>query len=593
MEDTYDNYDSLYNCASENELRQIVSSHIDQVLKVIYNNISDDGFDINLNLSQIHSLTLMDFGIIASGFMGINNFEVFANQFNEQTLKKMINGTFVIKELTLKEATELIQKSGNQPKVKKDRSQVTTLYTIQDAKYVVVQKNGKNTLVLQTPPLDYEFDVSHKITLPEVFARVRNALAHGLPYEVDSRMFLFFDNGHVRFSKMWLRGYSELFARVASVIDAKKLKSAMLEESQKSENALNSFDEINKMLSAVKGHFPKEIISTFFRVNNFVRYRLNQMPNFFNESTERKIEILVNIIDKNPNFLVGTSESINPSIIYSLQQLVANELEKRDEIALPNEDDDVLDRADAFLDSQALEEIKKRYERLGQKYKNNYHKLVELKAKFEQEVAQFQSKINGYSQEIENKLKLSSAQMELFDPSVLKDLPIEVAVNTVSLMGFNSLVFSSFYEDLLSKTDYKNLSPAQEQFFNRFNLDKLSYESNGRTFGAPYSNEDKCFILRTIRHAISHGFITYQIPNVKQGQTGSFKNAIMSFYIEDGRGTVSATVQDFYELFADEDFTKERSKTIITGEIKPIQDDIPEKYRVKKPSTGPGDNGEN
>ena len=569
---------------TESEERCIMCERLNKIYYKLYEAIGENGFDVNLDLDEIYSGVLIDFSLNAAGFLSVQNFDYLAESLKESDIKKLLGGTFLLKQLSGDEIESLTDGIQTKTVDKKDHKQ-TTLYSIQDGKYYIHTKNGKNTLVLKTPPATYNFKHNIKPTPAEFFHKIRNLLAHSVQYKSSSRILLFSNEGYIELSKMWLRGYSEMFVRDAKTFDTKHAKQTMLAELEATGNTLQNIDDINKALSSIKRYFPPEVVSSFFRVNNLVRYRLEYQQEFFKQSLEDKVDTLIQIIDKNPNLLTQTSETINPVIIYNLQQLMSNELSKRGVRAELNEDDDIWQRSD---------EADKEYADFERKYKfimamaegKKDAKSRALLNNSQKELERIMAKNDAIERDLDIREKLEFAHMSLYDEQKLKYLPVEVAVNVITLMGYNNIISSGFYEDTLAETDFTKLTPAQKSFFERFDLDAVTYTSKGRTFKQPYSPETNCFILTAIRNAISHGFMTYHLPPLKSGQKASFKDAKITFYLDWQDITVTATVDEFYKIFSSGEFEKKRPQSVVTGRVVEVLYQAPEDTEANSDKSG-------
>ena len=268
---------------------------------------------------------------------------------------------------------------------------------------------------------------------------------------------------------------------------------------------------------------------------------------------EEKVETLVQIIEKNPNYLTSANETINPRIIYNLQQLVSHELTKRQAKSQLNEDDEVFETVSRL--KKEYEDFNKQYE-LIKKVKNPNPAIIQSLIK---KCDSLDAKRKGIEQTLLAREKLESANMELYNASDLENLSVEVAVNLIALMGYNSLVSSAFYEDIIAQSDLNNLSNEQKRSFKDINLDNLSYSYGTKKFSTPYNDENKIYILSAIRNAICHGLISFQLPPIQNDKASTFEDVQVTFYRDRDDSVVSGTVKDFYEIFSSEFFTKRKT----------------------------------
>jgi hypothetical protein len=123
------------------------------------------------------------------------------------------------------------------------------------------------------------------------------------------------------------------------------------------------------------------------RAWNVKMFALEEFEKQFPFKVGDKVEILLNILEKNPNFLKQPNETINPHIIYNLQQIVSRELEKREakndiyeeseigkELDALEKEYDSLSKRLAFLNSQ--KEVK------GSLYLDGLKRCKEVDAKY-------------------------------------------------------------------------------------------------------------------------------------------------------------------------------------------------------------------
>ncbi len=558
---------------TESEERIILSRGQNQIFERIYQNISSNGFDTNINFDGIETGKLIDFSLSAAGFLSVQNFENLESTLHDSDIKKIIGGTFKLKILTPREVEELTTGIKTHTNNRKNHS-TTALFTIQDGKYSIVSKNGRNVLTLQTPPIEYQFKGVEKLEPRELFRRVRNLLAHSVQYKSNSKILLFSNDGCIEISKMWLRGYSELFVSSSETFDTLKAKIMLTKELQQTGNYLESFEDINKGLSAIKSIFPPEIVTNYYRVNNFVNFRLKYQPDFFKKPIDEKIEMLIQLLEKNPNFLTGSNETINPSIVYNIQQLVSDTLKERKVSTTLNPDDDIYARQAEILEKiSAFNRKYKMYEMVSEKKKDPKHLGILLS--LEKEVTKLSAEFDGINREIENRKKMESSSMILYNTEDIRNLPVEVASNVVALLGYNNLITSGFFEDTLAKTDINTLTPEQEKFFNKINLNNIICSQYGQKFSKPYNAESICLILTFIRNSISHGMISYRFPSLKSGQVADFKDVELTFYLDRQDIMVTASVDEFYKLFMSGSFTMKRPKEVITGYINEVKTTSP------------------
>lgn len=561
---------------TESEAKCIYAESLNDLLVRIYQHIEKNGFNTDLFLEDFQSEELINFGIATTGFLSVQNFEQLIGTLKDSEIDNIIGGTFNLKKLSYREAADITRKCDAKPTQTKNKGTKTPLYKIQDSSYSIVSKNGKNTLVLKTPEVEYFTTATNPITTKDVFHMIRNLTAHSTSYKAGSKIIFYTEDGYLELPRMWFRGYSELFVNNLSQFDTEKAKTILHSELPKQGNYLESFDDINKALSAIKGLFDKEIVSNFFRVNNFVKYRLTYQPDFFERPLEEKIEILVQIIEKNPNYLTKPSETINPSIIYNLQQLVSRELAKRDVKAQLNSDDPLFEESEQLAAEYA--DFQRQYNFVMQN-KNPKPALLQHLIKKLEELDARKARLLAT---IENREKLESAHMELYSAEELEFLPIEVAVNVIALMAYNSLVTSGYYEDVLSTADYKNLSTEHKRFVNGLNLDELTYHYQDKKFSTPFAADNKYYILSAMRNAICHGLISYELPTAKKGEAADFTSAKITFYLDREDIMVSGTVESFFKLLSSAEFFKTRPESMLSKPIAMMKKSLPDLPKFPK-----------
>lgn len=577
---------------TESELRAALAANQNEILSRVYSNINTDSFNTNLPLEDISSEHLKDFWVYTSGFLGVQNFEALVDSLSEQQIADILSGKFTLKDLTKQELRDTLETAKKVSVLKGGMPKTVDLYTIQDGTYRI-EKNSKESgkespasLTLKTRELYYMSD-RDDLNIPpsQIFHIVRNVLVHSTPYINGSKLYLFTgnnDDDSIEITKMWLRGYAELFAQSEVSLDELAIQERIVEIMEEQNNFLNDHKEVNQLLSELKNNFSPDIQKNFFRVNNFVKQRLEYYDDYYLKDLPSKVKILSLIIAKNPNFLTGPTETINPSILYNLQQVVSQELTTRSVTAFDDEDDPLY---------QKLLETYAKYEKAVEDYNNfkyskSYNKRSILATK-DKAIMILRQQVRVQIERLKHRMTLESAHMNLYDSAGLQYLPVEVAVNTVCLMGYNNLVTSAFYEDLLAKTDYQNMNINQDKFFSDFDMSAISYTYHGKKIRDITDPERVAFVINCIRNSLVHGTMFYSLPSKKQDVELSFKDALLSFYDEHADTTVTARVDDFYKLFCSDGFTKQRHKSIITGPIIELPDPNENKENSSQNSNNP------
>lgn len=557
---------------TESQARCYIADSMRYILYKMYKNISDVGVLTKLDLSDFIDQELIHFGLIATGFLSMQTFET--DDITDKDYDKIIGGTFNLRDLTREETARIVNHYGAKF-VDSKKGLKASLCKIQGASYSITSKNGRNTLVLRTPEPELHTPKAEPISTLDFFKLIRNLTAHSVFLKNGDNIVYHTNDGYVSIPNMWMRGYSELFVRKRPAFNAKAAREILYTVLPEQGNNLETEQDINKALSSIKHLFDADTLKHFYRVNNFVNSRIKYQPVFFKVKLSDRIEILINILEKNPNFLKQANETINPLIIYNLQQLVSHELEERETKNGIYEGSNLHKEMEELI--AEYDALQKRIAFIRAQKKPNISLLQDGIKRSEE----LQAKHATLTARIEQHEKLSSSNMDFYDPNDLQYLPIETSVNIIALMAYSDLVISSFYEDTLRNTDYTNLSNAQKQFFSGFTFNNISYihKGNKTTVKDP---TDVCFTLRAIRNAICHGLISFRFNSLKQGETSNFKNVEITFYSDIEDIQVVGSVQDFFELFAPNTFTQEKTPAIMTQPSPPMRNSVEDIPKVKR-----------
>lgn len=557
---------------TESTARTYIADAIRYALFKLFENINENGYRTNVDLSELTDEELMNFYLATTGFMSLQNFETILSSIETRELEKIIGGTFNLRPLSKEETQDFLNFYSASFKTHKDYL-TASLCSIHDANYSIKSKYTKNTLVLKTPQPEFHSNNAKSISNLDFFKVIRNLTAHGMFYKSGPDIVYFKDDEYVSIPKMWLRGYSELFVRQKPAFDSNLAREILLTKLPETNNKMSNEAEINKALSLIRNLFDADTLKNFYRVNNFVNSRLKYQPVFFKVRLEDKVEILINILETNPNFIKQASETVNPLIIYNLQQLISKELENREAKTDLTENNTIMNEmADIY---QEYQKLKKQMDYLEQQKHNKAIFNISKK-----KLDAFSAKHKSLEAKMKSHEKLASSNMDFYDPDNLQYLPVEVSVNLIALLAYTDLVVSSFYEDTLSNTDYNNLTNAQKHFFSNFDLSKLTYIYKGKKYEIK-DPTSTCFALRAIRNAICHGLISYKFPSLKQNTTSSFGNTEITFYSDIEDIQVVGSVEDLFNLFACNEFTKERNPNILTQESPIVHTKLPEIPKIK------------
>lgn len=569
--------DELINSTNSNEkisesiARSCIADSIRYTLVKLFYNISENKYHTGVDFSDLSDDELIEFSLATTGFMSLQNFESMSNSIDDRELDKIIKGTFNLRPLTKEETDRFLEFYNTKFKTHKDHL-VAPLCNIQDSNYSIKSKYTKNNLVLTTPEPEYHSNKTKSISSSDFFKIIRNLTAHGMFYLNGPNVVYFKDDDYIAVPKMWLRGYSELFVKQKPEFDSALAREILIKKLPETNNTLSNEAEINKALSLIRNLFNADTLKNFYRVNNFVNSRLKYQPIFFKVSLEDKIELLINILEANPNFIKQANETINPIIIYNLKQLVSQELEDRETKTDPSQNLDI---------QKGVMEIITEYEILQKQiefYKTQ--KNISLYNDAIKKCDAFLAKNKALKDKIASHEKLSTSNMDFYDPNNLQYLPIETSVNLIALLAYTDLVVSSFYEDTLKNTDYNNLTDAQKHFFSNFDLSKLTYIYKGKKYEIK-DPTNTCYALRAIRNAICHKLISYKFPSLKQNETASFKDVELTFYSDIEDIQVVGSIDAFFEILANNNFTKERNSNVITQESPQVRVSVPDIPKIK------------
>ena len=564
------------------ERRKIAKNQI-QLLDALYKSVTDDGFNTEIDLKDFKTSDLKDFWIYTSGFLCLNKYEKY--DFSGQEIDDIFNGEFALLELDRKKREELLSSYGKKMP-QNGYSFIIPLETIQDGRFTVKIRCGKyiapaGMLVLNTEQPTFESEIATYLTNSEKMAAVRNTFAHNTPFISGNTLIFRRYDGDLCVSKMWLRGLIETYANKYAVFNYEAAKQHLTNTLAKQGNYIVSNQDIDIALTTMKDFFDPVARDNFHRINTLIKARIQYIPDFFNLRFDKKTEILASLCANNQVYFEIVNGTSNPVIIYTLQKVVAKELERRKESSILTDEEmddfktkltDLQNQINGF--SEAFTTLQKKVE----KNRNSIPILNMLRKENERLYRGFKlvsHQLDTETNKFLNMIKLESASMDTMNIDQLSGSSLEVAFNIMCLMGFNQLVTSAFYDDLLAKTDFNDLNSDQVKFFNSFDLSKFSL--NGR----PIENTatTKAYILLCLREALCHqnfgeGYGAYYcVPGLKQNQTKSFKDIKVTFKAKRQNAEISATLDDYYKLFMSERFLRDRKENIITGNVEIIDND--------------------
>ncbi len=541
-------------------IRTIVAFSQNKILNKLFENISEDRFDLNVDLDDFSNENLNDFWLYSTGFLSVQNFENIIDEMTDEEVDNISDGNFLLRRLTNEEATALVESAGK--KIPRSGvSHIIDLYTIQDGTYYVKKSISRpfsskeykpSSLGLRTKEVEYfyYFDEDAGITNRQILKIIRNLLVHTAPYVNGSKLALLGKREQIYFTKMWLRGYAELFSLKQVKIDAQKIEEHL--KQNLNENTISNSQDLDKALSMIKEFFPEDVVKQFFRVNNFVKLRTAYYDNFYAKDIDEKIKIIASICSNNPKYISGSNGGLEPSIIYNIQQVVARELSNRGVKASLSDED-----IESLKYRQLEDEYKDFIEQTKQLQKLSYNSsFAQTKYKrLNQQLKSIENRFNAQEKLLINRLKLESSHAELHGLYGLENLPVEVAVNLVCLMGYNNLVTSAFYEDLLDNQE-SELDNKQKAFFDQFDFSKINVKFYDKKMPKDYTAEEKKYLLTCLRDAICHNQISYTLPPAKKDSNLNFKDVELCFTADWLRTSISGKVIDFFNLFNSKAFTQ-------------------------------------
>ena len=241
--------------------------------------IKNDKFDLNVDLSSIPAESIRDFWVYTAGFLGVQNFDQIISSLPENEIDSIVSGKFLLKELTDSEADKLATSAGTKIN-KRGFGSKTPLYTIQDGNYYIlknlpIDRIGKRYITCISLETDgvklFTNRDDIEMTNEQAMHVIRNLMVHTTPYINGTRVNLFEENDdYFQISKMWLRGYSELFSQKSNVVKKETLKQIFESKLPVQANYLENLQDVHSALTLVKDCFGKENSDSNFRVHNFI-----------------------------------------------------------------------------------------------------------------------------------------------------------------------------------------------------------------------------------------------------------------------------------------------------------------------------------
>ena len=538
-----------------------IAKNIHGIIRKIIKGIDQNGVTTNLDFSDVELEQLKDFWLYASGFISMSNKSYLEKVFPSRQIDSIIQGKFFLKSISFQQAQNLV-KAAKKPRIKQNKPTETKVFSIQDGTYIVhsgekdpTTGESINYITLETNPLQITgkaFDSSSHILLT-----LRNIFAHSTPV-IDGNNIIF-DNGANKFvvSKMWLRGFCELFSQNYNPLNCSELIEAMSNYQKKAKKNLLSPDDIPEFLESAKHLFPEHVQEEFQKVISFIKNRIQYNHNFFSLSEPEKIESLAAMCNSGySNYTVNYGIS-NPQTMFDLLQLLSREIEKQQlgSASFDNDDEKIIKYKEL---TDKIDNIDARIKLLTTVQTNpNLNSLNKQRAKL---MSQLESLISEMTQQVNS----VATNIDFLNSTPLNALNIEAAVNLVYLMAYNNLVVSGFYEDVLRYVNLGDLNETQYETLLRFNMGNICAQHNDNEPGLVFSAKGKGFALYTIRNAICHGTFGYSIPQAKNGEQPFIKDIMLTFTSPDKSWKYFGTLGDFYGLFLSETFFKKRTADLIS-----------------------------
>ncbi|MBQ8468447.1 MAG: hypothetical protein IJ542_01680 [Clostridia bacterium] len=570
---------------TEIEKKIAIAKRQNKILTRIFDCISQDKFNTELPLDDIGIGALKDFWVYTSGVLGVQNFENASDELSVKEVRQILNGQFFLKRLTSEEA-KLMRKEFKIPNSEGGRRKVE-LYNIQDGtfslKHVVDPSNRQISIYLSLDCDGIEYvlgdkEVSIDGTDEEVlmlYKTIRNIIVHSTPYlSQDKTKVIFVGQKYVKeedryvpefltISKMWLRGFSELFADTHTKISAEQIEK-LLTTYYFSADAIVDERGLERALFSIKDHLPPSICDNISREMVYlVKDNIVCYDKFYQKDSVSQTKIISNLLANHIALNLKYPKTINLPIIYKIQQLVAKKLNERGQ----REDIDIFDNEKTYGEEKltARQVIEMAKSLIAQReHVLTYGGLDRIRrARILSEIGRLKEDIKNVEineQKIKDMLKSETLHMNLFKPEGLENLPVEVGFNVVCLAAYNALVTSGFYEDILHNLDFNSMSKEYGDIFRRIHLNGLTYANrpytNVRRAGINVGNT--AYLLECMRNALVHGTVSYKVPAELYGANPTFKDAVITFKSNSAHVVINGNMEDMFKLFTSGGFFASR-----------------------------------
>ena len=589
---------------TETEKRIALAKRQRKILKLIFDQIGQDKFNTDLPLDDVDINALKDFWVYTSGVLAVQNFENSSDEVTPETAREILSGHFRLKRLGQEEARQLRKQFGISNS-KGGTRKLVDLYTIQDGTFKIENSTDSQTrqvhtnLVLDTNEIEYELD--EKVVsldgsdedVMRLYKTIRNMLVHSIPYiSEDQTQIIFvgqrfikeenkYATEYLTVSKMWLRGFSELFADTHTKLSATDIEQRLNEFFFAQDEIVNERG-LDRALNSLKEHLPPSMVENISKEMVYlVKDNIVCYDNFYGKDKGEQAKILANLLENHIAIRQKYPKTMSLPIIYKIQQLVARKLNERCE----KEEVDIFD-SEEFVskDGKTIKDVIEEAQSVVAKYENmlKYGGLDKIsRIRVLGEISRIKNDIKNLT-ELRNKMnamfKSETLHMNLLNPEGLENLPVEVGFNVVCLAAYNAFVTSGFYEDALHNLDFKNMSPEYVNVIRKIHLDGLTYTHKpyDKIENAGWNIGNTAYLLECMRNALVHGMVSYKIPADMYDQKPTFKDAIMTFKSSHGNVLIHGSMADFFKLFTCEGFFASRR------EIDPELSDVQKPEKPKK-----------
>lgn len=549
------------------------------IIKRIFDGVQKDAFDIDLHLDKIGVKDLKNFWLYTSGILSVQNVENNASEISADVARDMLSGRFCVKKLNNNDIENLKKQYGIS-NTQYAGKRIIPLYAIKDGICKiekVVDENSRQVhtnLVLETSPVSYFIDgkpVSLDGSDEEILAHyynLRNIIVHSTPFLTEDKSQIVFlgkqyDQEKKQFvdetmlmSKMWLRGFSEMFADTHTKFDAVDFENKLLWDFFDTDNIVDERG-IERALLSLKKHLPQSIADNLGKEMLYlVKDNIVCYDKFYEKSHHEQAKILSNLLVNHIALDVKYPKTMNLPIIYKLQQLVANTVNKKEqELALKQ---NVANNADAAKIKALVDKINEEKAKLEHALKYNNYGTTE-RAKIFAAINKLNAQLKVVSDSQKHIMTMNKSEtlnMDLFDPEGLRYLPVEVGFNIMCLAAYNALITSGFYEDVLHNIDFKQMSFAHYKLIRQIKLDGLTYTHKPYNVikDAAANVPNTAYLLECMRNALVHGNVSYKVPTELYDKNPSFADAMVTFKSHHGKVLVHGKMADFFKLFVSEGF---------------------------------------